>query len=181
MRNSFVAVLAASLLTGCGEIALITAPIWVPIEYGVSQSKVVQPVTVLSPSGAQITPPTEDAAEATFQVTNATIVCQGRHRIGESSQNGVALSCNKGLKGRVNFRRFTTREAIISIGPASAPEIRIGTLGVVRFQCTGNYNASAEGFDAFLLECPERGAAVLGQVSTEQDPEAFTVWIHPPT
>jgi hypothetical protein len=180
MNSKLFVLLAPLLFAGCGEIALITAPIWVPIEYGVSQSKVVQPVDVISASNALLSRPFKRKAKAKFQVTKAAITCRGQHKIGKRSKNGIAIVCDKGLKGRVDFSRFTTRNADISIGPKSVPEERIGTLSEVRFKCTGNYNVKKDGVDPFMLDCPEKGSAVLAPTGTEKDPEEFTVWIYPP-
>lgn len=186
MKFKFFALFGITFLSGCGaELALVgaaavTAPIWVPIEYSVSQSGIVQPVEVFSTDNERVSPPFSGNAEAKFKVTKATIVCSGRHKIGESSKNGVALVCNKGLKGRVNFSRFTTRAAALTIGPKSVPEERIGTLSGVLFSCIGKYNVRKDGFDPFFLPCPEKGAAVISSMKTEKDPEAFRVWINPP-
>ena len=186
MKSNLIALLGVTFLSGCAvelavvSVAAVTAPIWVPIEYGVSQSKIVQPVEVVSASDTRISSPFAESPKARFTVTKATVVCDGQHEIGTSSSNGIALACNKNLKGRVNFSRFTTRQATITIGPKSVPEQRVGTLSEIRYSCFGKYNVGKNGFDPFLLSCPEKGAAVIASVKTEKNPEAFRVWINPP-
>jgi hypothetical protein len=186
MKINVIVLLGVTFLTGCAvelaavSVAAVTAPIWVPIEYSVSQSKIVQPVEVVSASDKRISSPIAESPKAKFKVTKATVVCDGQHEIGKSSSNGIALACNKNLKGRVNFSRFTTRDANLTIGPKSVPEKHVGTLSEIRYSCFGNYTVRKDGFDPFLLTCPEKGAAVISSMKTEKNPDAFRVWINPP-
>lgn len=173
-------------LAGCGlELALagvvaVTAPVWVPLEYSSSQSKIVQPVEVVTQKNERVTPQFTENSVARFVLSNDTILCTGRHNIRNSTDNGIALVCNKNLKGRLTISKFTTRETEISIGPKSVPEKNIGTLSEVRFKCSGKYNVSKSGVFPFLINCPEKGAAVISPDYRSKDPEAFRVWIQPP-
>jgi hypothetical protein len=179
--------LGPMLLAGCGlELALagvvaVTSPVWVPLEYSNSQSKIVQPVEVVTLKDEKVTPQFTENPVARFVLTKDTIICTGRHNIRYSTDNGIALVCNKNLKGRLKISKFTTRDTVISIGPKSVPEKNIGTLSEVRFNCSGKYNVSKSGVFPFLINCPEKGAAVISPDYRSNDPEAFRVWIRPPT
>jgi hypothetical protein len=177
------AVLLALLLSGCGELYVlgavaVTAPIWVPIEYGVSQSKVKQPVEVVNWNGKSLTPAFEGEPEAKLVVPKDAVICTSDHRLGKNSQNDlIYLECNKGLKGRLDFDGLTTSKAIVTVGPKSAPQNPDGYLSETRQRCSGNFNKKKDVVAPFLLECDAGRFGVISPKSADPNAKGFTVWL----
>jgi hypothetical protein len=187
MRINFAGLLLGPFfLAGCGielavlGVAAVTSPVWVPLEYSNSQSKIVQPVEVVTVKNERVTPQFTENPVARFVLSKDTVLCTGRHNIRNSTDNGIKLECSNNLKGRLTISKFTTRDMEITIGPNSVPEKNIGTLSEVRFKCSGKYNVTKGGVFPFLINCPEKGAAVISPDYRSSDPEAFKVWIKPP-
>lgn len=186
MKKLIAPVIGVLLLSGCVELTLlgaatVTAPIWVPIEYGVSQSKVKQPVEVVSSNGESLTPAFDGEPEAKLVVPNDSVICTGNHRLGKDSQKGlVYLKCNKGLKGRLDFDGLTTSKAIVTVGPKSAPQKPDGNLSESRQRCGGNFNKKKDVVAAFLVECDDGRFGAISPKSADPNVNEFTVWLPPP-
>lgn len=186
MPRIFAALFSLTLLAGCAvelaavAIGAVTAPIWLPIQHGVNMGKVVQPMAVADRQGNIITPDYGVEPLGTFRVSNATIVCTGTHDISQSDSL-VGMTCNKNLKGRANFSTFTVRDALLSFGPVSVPEKRIGYLEETLFTCTGKYTQQEGLVAPFLMECGRNGQAVIAQITLEDGSKGFRVWANPPT
>ena len=176
-------VLGLAVLPGCELLLLPLLPVAMPIAYIHEQSEIVQPVTVVSSSGRQLTPDFEDVAEETFTVSRATVVCNGFHPLYESTSE-VSLVCDKGLKGKMVIQKFTSREIKISIGPKSAPGADNGSYGYlteVTFRCNGYYNTPEDRVDPFIAKCGTDGKAAVSPVGGGAVKSEFKVWINPPS
>ena len=186
MKKPIVTLIGVLLLSGCVEVAVygtavLTAPVWVPIQYGVSQSKVKQPVEVVSWNGKSLTPAFEGEPEAKLVVPKDAVICTGDHRLGKDSQKGlVYLKCNKGLKGRLDFNGLTTSKAIVTVGPKSAPQNSDGSLSEVRQKCEGYFNKKRGIVAPFLLECKDGRYGAMSPKFADPDAKQFTVWLPPP-
>ena len=187
--------LALPFLYGCTGIpqidlpiaaaVAVTSPVWVPIEYGVSQSNVKQPVEVVTKSGNILTPNSEKKPEASLVIQNDAVICEGefdlsRAKFFRSKDPFIELKCNKGLRGKLNFAGLTTRKAIVTVGPRSAPLTSGGSLTETSLRCGGNFNKKKEVVDAFLLECDDGRFGALSPMSAEKGVSEFTVWLPPP-
>lgn len=182
MHRSFEALLCLTLLTGCEvvqlpviAVATVTAPIWVPIQYGVEIGKVVQPVAVIDQQGNEITPDYGVDPMGSFLITDATIVCTGDHDISQSATR-VGMTCNRNLKAWADFSTFTVRDATISFGAAGLPERTISYLPEVFFTCTGNYTQQSGTVAPFLMECGRNGQAAIAQIKLDDGSTGFKVW-----
>lgn len=99
-----------SVLSGCAvELvalagAAVTAPVWVPIVYGISQANVKQPVEVVSTSGRKLSPNSPTEAETSLVVPHDAVICTGTHSLAKNPRGKpVMLDCNKGFRGRIFF------------------------------------------------------------------------------
>ena len=186
MKRLFGAGCALTLLAGCAielaalAVGAVTAPVWLPIQHSVNMAKVVQPIEVLDRRGNVITPDFGVEPEGSFQITNATIVCTGDHDISQSDSL-VGMTCNKNLKGRANFSKFTVRDALLSFGPVAVPEKTIGYLAETLFSCTGKYAQQSGVVAPFLIECGRNGQAAIAQITLDDGSRGFRVWANPPT
>ena len=188
-----------TVLSGCGGggspgqlVVLALSPIIVPIAYALDRSSIVQPVTVVSSSGEQLTPDFTDAAEEKFTVSEETIVCNGFHSL-DKPTGKVSLVCNKELKGEAIITDSGIRKGInmlffhlidIRIGPKSAPRAYNGDsryLTEVTFRCIGLYDTTKGRVDSFLIDCGDDGKAAISPVEGGEEPSEFKVWIHPPS
>jgi hypothetical protein len=174
MRPQFlVCIFGITLLSGC-ELAVIPIALVVePVVYAVVQSKVVQPVTVVSSSGELLTPGFTDTAKEEFIVSEKTIVCNGFHFL-EKDTREVSLVCNNGLKGKVAIEKKYGREIRMSIGQS-------GYLTEAIFRCHGYYNKNEGRVDPFLIDCGNDGKAAVSPVEGGEYPSEFKVWFHPPS
>jgi hypothetical protein len=196
MRPQFLAcIFGITVLSGCGGgggggdlvgVAAIVAlsPIIVPTVYFVQRSSIVQPVTVVSSSGEQLTPDFTDAAEEKFTVSEETIVCNGFHSL-DKPTGKVSLVCNKELKGEaIIIDQIFFHMIDIRIGPKSAPRAYNGDsryLTEVTFRCKGLYDTTKGRVDSFLIDCGDDGKAAVSPVEGGEEPSEFKVWIHPPS
>ena len=185
MKKLLAACVALPLLSGCVELAVIgatvvTAPVWVPIEYGVSQSKVKQPVDVVSRNGQSLIPAFAGEPEAKLIVQKDAVICTGAHPLSKKPANGfVHLKCNKGLKGRLSFTGLMTSRANVTVGSASVPQLSTGALSEVNQSCSGNFNKKNSIVAPFLLECEDGQYGVISPKSAAPDASEFTVWLPP--
>jgi len=187
MKKPIVPLIGTLLLTGCGlelaavGVVAVTAPVWLPIEYGVSQSNVIQPVEIVTPKGKSLTPAFAGEREAKLVVQKDAVICTGERPLGKDSTKGlVYLECNKGLKGRLDYAGLTTSKAIVTVGPASAPQKPDGNLSEVRQRCEGNFNKKNEVVAPFLLECEDGRYGAISPKSANPNATEFTVWLPPP-
>jgi hypothetical protein len=186
MLRTFGALMCLTLLAGCAvelaalAVGAVTAPIWVPIQHEVNKGKVVQPVAVKDRRGKVITPDYGIEPEDSFQITRATIICTGDHDISELDSR-IGMKCNKNLKGRASFSKFTVRDASLKIGPASVPEKTIGQLTETLFSCSGKYAKQSGVVAPFLIECGRNGRAAIAEIKMKDGSQGFQVWINPPT
>lgn len=186
MKKLLAACVALPLLSGCAaELAaagaiVVTAPVWVPIEYGVSQSKVKQPVEVVTRNGRSLIPAFAGEPEAKLIVQNDAVICTGAHPLSKKNTNGlVSLKCNGGLKGRLNIGGLTTSKAMVTVGPASALQRPDGQLSELSQSCSGNFNKKKSIVASFLLECEDGRYGVISPKSAAPDASEFTVWLPP--
>ena len=187
MIKPLVPLVGVFLISGCIEtaaIALVTAPVWLPIEYGVSQSNVKQPVEIVTAEGKTLSTAFAGEREALLVVQGNAVVCTGTRPLGKETTLGksegiVSLSCNKGLKGRLDFDGLTTSKAIVTVGPASAQGLPNNKLSEVSQRCEGNFNKENEVVAPFLLECKDGQYAALSPKSSKPGEKAFTVWLPP--
>lgn len=186
MQRVVAAVCCLTLLAGCAvelavvTLGVVTAPIWLPIQHGVNMGKVVQPIAVTDRRGNVITPDYGVEPEGSFQITSATIICSGDHDISQSD-GLVGMTCNKNLKGRADFSKFTVRDASLSLGPVAVPEKRIGYLAETLFTCSGKYTQQSGVVAPFLIECGRNGQAAIAQIVREDGRRGFKAWVNPPT
>lgn len=193
MKKLVAPLIAISFLSGCAAelafygaaavTAVATAPVWLPIEYGVSQSKVKQPVEVVSRNGASLIPAFAGEPEAKLIVQTNAVICKGKRNLSTGGRGGPQnseLTCNKGLKGRLSFGGLTTKKAVVTVGPKSKPQHPDGSLAKVYQRCEGNFNEKKGVVAPFLLECEDNRYAVISPNSTIPDAKEFTVWL-PPT
>jgi hypothetical protein len=184
IRPQFLAcIFGITFLSGCELVVFPLAVVAAPIVYTVEQSKVVQPVTVVSSSGEQLTPSYGDAAEAEFTVTEDTITCTFYSEISEENfAQPVPIQCENGFKGKMSTKRFGTSSMRLVIGPNTAPSHGYRRRDI---SCTGYFNATDVRVDPFLLSCSQwhkdiAGEATLSAVSIVSGSSEFKVWINPP-
>lgn len=189
MKKLVATLIAMPLLSGCAlELAaagavVATAPVWVPIEYGVSQSKVKQPVDVVSRNGKSLTPAFAGEPKAKLIVPRNAVVCEGDHTLSKGRSGGPRnskLTCTKGLKGRLAFSGLTTKQAVVTVGPKSEPQQPDGSLSKVYQRCAGNFNDAKDVVAPFLLECEDSRYGVVSPKTSVPNESEFTVWL-PPT
>ena len=175
-----------SVLSGCVVEAVvlagaaITAPVWVPIEYGVSQANVKQPVEVVSTSGRKLSPDFPRKTETSLIVPSDAVICTGTHSFAkEPRSDAIILECNKGFRGRINFYGLTVYKVRVTLGPKSAPQKSTGEFSNIIKECKGNFNKRKDIVAAFLLECEDGRFGALSPRSADPDEEEFTVWLPP--
>lgn len=173
-------------LTGCAvelaavAVGLVTAPIWIPVQHVYAKERIVQPIAVKDRRGRVITPDYGVAPAATFQISKETVTCTGVHDIVGSAER-IAMACDKKLKGRAHFSKFTVASVSLNLGLASIPERRIGYLATTLFSCKGNYDRQSGFVAAFLIDCGDNGKAAIVEVTMKDGRQGFKVWINPPT
>jgi hypothetical protein len=182
-----------TVLSGCAVdrlnrdinlVGLALTPIILPTVYAIQRSGIVQPVTVVSSSGEQLTPDFTDDAKEVFTVSEEAIVCNG-FRFLEMNAGESSLVCNKELKVRAKITtELFYQKIVLSIGSESAPGAGNGSGGPlteVTFTCSGHYDTTEGGVDPFLIDCDDDGKAAVSPVEGGKLSAKFKVWIHPPS
>lgn len=154
MKTYFFVGAIAALLSGCeyavlAPIALVAAPIVLPIDAAQTSASISQPVEVVSRSGKALAGPVQAGTpvKARFDTTSSTVRCSGKKSgIREGfSQAVVDLTCTNGMRGEGVILSNLT------VGYGFKTELTGKRPGNVA--CAGNFRASGETQGPFLASC----------------------------
>lgn len=190
MKKLVAILFAIPLLAGCeivglyaGAAVVATAPVWVPIQYGVSQSKVKQPVEVVSSKGTPLAPAFAGEPKAKLTVPRNAVICKGSRNLSEGGLTGPSRSelvCNKGLKGFLSFDGLTTKYAVVTVDPIGPPSKERNASSIKGYQrCTGNFNDKGGVVAPFLMKCGDELYGAISPNSAAPNTKEFTVWLPP--
>jgi hypothetical protein len=168
------------LYSTLGALALVTAPVWVPVQHVNAKNGIVQPAAVVNQRGTTITPDYGVDPAGSFQIGPSTVTCVGVHDIAETADS-VRMECDQKLAGLATFAKFTVESANLELGPASQTSEGPASLPKTLFSCSGNYDVQSGFVASFLIECGENGEAVIAEAVTKDGSPVFKVWINPPT
>ncbi|MEH6737702.1 MAG: hypothetical protein V7695_04035 [Sulfitobacter sp.] len=158
LRNLIFAGALVCLASGCENsggvigfvpIAIVVAPIAVPLDAAKTASSITQPVAVVSSSGQTLAGPTGEgtAAKQTFKTTRGTVRCTGKAAGGPPrvKKATVKLICTNGMRGEASFYgNLTVGFAVYA---------SLGGAGDTSINCSGNYRASGTSTGPFLSSC----------------------------
>ncbi|MEQ3710612.1 MAG: hypothetical protein ABNH38_03950 [Tateyamaria sp.] len=154
MKTYFLAGAVAALLSGCevlilAPIALVAAPIILPIDAAQTSASITQPVEVLNRSGKILAGPAQAGApvKARFQTASRTVRCSGKKSgaLKGANQAVVKLTCTNGMRGEGVVRSNLT------VGYGFKTELTGRRPGNIA--CSGNFRANGETLGPFLASC----------------------------
>lgn len=130
-------------------VAVVAAPVTLPIDAFQTDASITQPVAVFSASGQMLAGRTVEgnAAEQTFKTTRGTVRCTGKSSGGPPSvkRATVNLTCSNGMRGQASFSGNLTVGYAVFASFDSADDTGIS--------CKGNYRASGTSAGPFLSSC----------------------------
>ena len=153
MRTMFFAGAVATLLSGCDlilvPIALVAAPIVLPIDAAQTSASITQPVEVVNRSGKALAGPVQASApvKARFVATSSTVRCSGKtsDAFNRSNSTSVDLTCSNGMRGKGAISgNLTVGYEFTTALTGRRPE---------KIACSGNFRAGGETQEPFLASC----------------------------
>jgi hypothetical protein len=160
LKNLIFACALATLTSGCDNsesgsllvlvpIAVVAAPIILPIDAVATNATITQPVAVVSAYGQVLAGPMGEgnAAKQTFKTTRGTVRCTGNAASGppKVKKATVSMTCSNGMRGKASFSGNLTVGYSVYTNFTGA-----GDAGIF---CDGNYRASGTSGGPFLVSC----------------------------